>query len=439
MHNLAIALHNKGYKVTGSDDQIFEPSRSRLDALNILPEEEGWFEEKITEDIDAIILGMHAHKDNPELERAKELGLRIYSYPEFLYEQAVNKLRVVIGGSHGKTSITSMVLHVLTSVGIDHDYMVGAQLKGFDCMVKLSDASIAVFEGDEYLSSPLDSSPKFLHYKPQIALITGVAWDHVNVFPSFAEYTQQFQLFADSLLPGATLFTYENDPQLIRLRDNLRDDIQSQAYDSIPHRIEDGVTYLQHGEKEYPVQIFGQHNMQNLSGAYLICGALGVEDEQFFEAIQSFEGASNRLEKIGESSTAVAYRDFAHSPSKLKATVEALKSQYPERKLVACMELHTYSSLNASFITNYRGSLNIADEALVFYSPKALSIKRLPPLTASDIIEAFARPNLEVSISPDDVISFLDKQSKDDTNFLFMSSGNYGGADLTSWVEENLN
>lgn len=438
MHNLAIAMSRMGHQVTGSDDQIFEPSRTRLADNGILPKQEGWFSGNITEDLDAVILGMHAHKDNPELERAKELGLEIFSYPEFLYAQTANKMRIVIGGSHGKTSITAMILHVLKTVGIRHDYMVGAQLQGFDCMVSLSDAPIAVFEGDEYLSSALDLNPKFLHYKPQIAVISGIAWDHVNVFPSFSEYTKQFERFTDSMLPGGSLFTYEKDPQLIALRGKLRDDIQSSSYDSIPHRIENGQTILELEGEDYPTKIFGEHNMQNLSAAFNVCSALGVEAVDFYKSIQNFEGASNRLELIAEGPNSVAFRDFAHSPSKLKATVNALKKQYPDRKLVACMELHTYSSLNATFITSYRGTLNPADEALVFYSPKALAIKRLPPLAPSDIEAAFAKPNLKVTTDAAQVIEFLNEQEIENTNFLFMSSGNYGGANLPEWAKKAL-
>jgi UDP-N-acetylmuramate: L-alanyl-gamma-D-glutamyl-meso-diaminopimelate ligase len=438
MHNLAIAMCRMGHQVSGSDDQIFEPSRSRLDKEGILPEEDGWSPELISEELDAVILGMHAHKDNPELEKAKELGLQIFSYPEFLYAQCVNKMRVVIGGSHGKTSITAMILHVLKSAGIRHDYMVGAQLEGFDCMVSITDAPIAVFEGDEYLSSALDMNPKFLHYRPQIAVISGIAWDHVNVFPSFSEYTKQFERFTDSILPGGTLFTFEKDPQLIALRGKLREDIQSSSYNSIPHRIEAGGTILEYEGVDYPTKIFGEHNMQNLSAAFNVCSSLGVDAEVFYKSIQSFGGASNRLELIIETPTSVAYRDFAHSPSKLKATVNALKRQYPDRKLVACMELHTYSSLNATFITSYRGTLNPADEALVFYSPKALAMKRLPPLAPSDIAAAFAKQNLVVTTDAAQVLEFLDKQEIENTNFLFMSSGNYGGADLQEWATAAL-
>ena len=438
MHNLAIAMSRMDHQVTGSDDQIFEPSRTRLADNGILPKQEGWFPENITKDLDAVILGMHAHKDNPELERAKELGLDIFSYPEFLYAQTASKMRVVIGGSHGKTSITAMILHVLKAAGIRHDYMVGAQLQGFDCMVSLSDAPIAVFEGDEYLSSALDLNPKFLHYKPQIAVISGIAWDHVNVFPSFSEYTKQFERFTDSILPGGSLFTYEKDPQLIALRGKLRDDIQSSSYDSIAHRIENGQTILELDGEDYPTKIFGEHNMQNLSAAFNVCSSLGVESVDFYRFIQNFEGASNRLELIAEGPNSVAFRDFAHSPSKLKATVNALKKQYPDRKLVACMELHTYSSLNATFITSYRGTLNPADKALVFYSPKALAIKRLPPLAPSYIEAAFAKPNLKVTTDAAQVIEFLNEQEIENTNFLFMSSGNYGGANLLEWAKTAL-
>lgn len=433
MHNLALALNSKGYQVTGSDDHVYEPSRSRLQKAGLLPAEEGWFPEKITEELDAVILGMHAHKDNPELQKSLELGLEVYSYPEFLYQQTKGKKRVVIGGSHGKTSITSMILHVLQHENVEHDYMVGAQLEGFDCMVKLTEsAPIAIFEGDEYLSSPIDRRPKFLHYRPHIALISGVAWDHINVFPSFQEYTEQFHLFTQHIGPEGKLISYEKDPQLMNVRAKLRPDIESISYDTFSHRIENGTTILLDGDNEYPCEIFGDHNMQNLSGAQLICAELGVSKESFLKAIQSFKGASNRLEKLMENDLTTVYRDFAHSPSKLKATVAALRKQFPGKKLIACMELHTYSSLNANFLPNYRASLNPADVAVVFYSPKALSIKRLPPVAPFQIKEAFANESIEVFSDPEKLRNFLRVQPLKDSIVVMMSSGNWGGVDVKS-------
>jgi len=366
MHNLALALHNKGYIVTGSDDAIFEPSKSRLEKKGLLPEYLGWFPEKITPNIEAIIVGMHAKADNPELLKAKELGVKIYSYPEFLYEQSKYKTRVVIGGSHGKTTITSMILHVMHYHNINVDYMVGAQLEGFDTMVHLTETNdFIVLEGDEYLSSPIDRRPKFHLYQPNIALLSGIAWDHINVFPSFENYVEQFEIFVKQIINGGILVYNEEDETVKKVAEDATNPIRKIAYKTPNYKVENGTTLLETPEGDMPIAIFGGHNLNNLAGAKWVCQNMGVDEADFYEAIASFKGASKRLEKIAESNNKVAYKDFAHSPSKVAATTKAVKNQYPDRKLIACLELHTYSSLNAAFLKEYQGALDAADIAVV--------------------------------------------------------------------------
>lgn len=428
MHNLALALHNKGYLVTGSDDAIFEPSLSRLQAKGLLPETLGWFPEKITADLDAVILGMHAKQDNPELLKAQELGLIIYSYPEFLYEQSKNKTRVVIGGSHGKTTITSMILHVMNYHNIDVDYMVGAQLEGFDTMVRLTeDNEFIVLEGDEYLSSPTDLRPKFHLYQPNIALISGIAWDHINVFPTFDNYVDQFKIFVEKITNGGILVYNEEDPTVKQVAEEATNPIRKMAYTTPTYTVSNGITYLETPEGDMPIEVFGAHNLNNLAGAKWICQNMGVDEADFYEAIASFKGASKRLEKIAQGPTSVAYKDFAHSPSKVSATTTAVKNQYPNRTLVACLELHTYSSLNAEFLQQYQGALDQADVAVVFYSPEAVKIKRLEEVTYQQIEEAFSRKDLKIYTNPADFKEFLFSQNLTESTLLLMSSGNYGG------------
>ena len=428
MHNLALALHNKGYQVTGSDDAIFEPSKSRLEKKGLLPLEMGWFPEKITQDIEAIILGMHAKADNPELLKAKELGLKIYSYPEFLYEQSKNKTRVVIGGSHGKTTITSMILHVMHYHNIEVDYMVGAQLEGFDTMVHLTENNdFIVLEGDEYLSSPIDRRPKFHLYQPNIALLSGIAWDHINVFPTFEKYVEQFEIFVNQITKGGILVYNEEDETVKKVAENSENPIRKLAYKTPNYSVEDGTTMLETPEGAMPIEVFGAHNLNNLSGAKWICQNMGVDEADFYEAIASFKGASKRLEKIAEGKGKVAYKDFAHSPSKVSATTKAVKNQYPDRKLIACLELHTYSSLNAKFLKEYQGALNSADVAVVFYSPDAVKIKQLEEVTYDQIAQSFQREDLIIYTNPTDFKNFLFSQNFDNSALLLMSSGNYGG------------
>jgi UDP-N-acetylmuramate: L-alanyl-gamma-D-glutamyl-meso-diaminopimelate ligase len=428
MHNLALALHNKGYKVTGSDDAIFEPSKSRLDKKGILPIELGWFPEKITNDIEAVILGMHAKADNLELLKAQELGLKIYSYPEFLYEQSKNKTRVVIGGSHGKTTITSMILHVMHYNDIAVDYMVGAQLDGFDTMVHLTDENdFIVLEGDEYLSSPIDRRPKFHLYQPNIALISGIAWDHINVFPTYENYVEQFEIFVDQISRGGILVYNEEDAEVKRVAEAATKPTRKLAYSTPNYKVENGITLLETPEGDMPIEVFGAHNLNNLAGAKWICQNMGVDEADFYEAIATFKGASKRLEKIAESRTAVAYKDFAHSPSKVAATTKAVKEQYPERTVVACLELHTYSSLNSEFLKEYEGALQYADVAVVFYSPDAVKIKQLEEVSYDQIAQAFNRKDLVIYTNPKDFKDYLFNLNLDNSALLLMSSGNYGG------------
>ena len=431
MHNLALALHQKGMQVTGSDDTIFEPSKSRLNAAGLLPTSFGWFSEKITKNLDAVVLGMHAKQDNPELLKAQELGLKIYSYPEFLYEQSKHKTRVVIGGSHGKTTITAMILHVLNYHDIEVDYMLGAQLEGFDVMVKLTDdADFMVLEGDEYLSSPIDRRPKFHLYQPNIALLSGIAWDHINVFPTFENYLNQFKIFVDSITVGGSISYNTEDPHVKSIVENSENQIRKFPYQTPKHTIEEGVTYLDTEEGPLPLEVFGAHNLNNLAGSKWICQQMGVDQDDFYEAISSFSGASKRLEKVAENANCVVYKDFAHSPSKVKATTEAVKSQYPNRPLVACLELHTYSSLNATFLEHYKGTLDAADTAVVFYSPQAVEIKKLDSVSKIQIETAFEREDLTIFTDPIPFKNYINSLKFAQKTVLLMSSGSYGNLDF---------
>lgn len=431
MHNLALALHYKGDQVTGSDDTIFEPSKSRLEKQNLLPEQYGWFPEKITTDLDAVILGMHAKEDNPELLKAQELDLKIYSYPEYLYEQCKDKTRVVIGGSHGKTTITSMILHVMHYHDREVDYMVGAQLDGFDTMVHLTeDNEFMVLEGDEYLSSPIDRRPKFHLYQPNIALLSGIAWDHINVFPTWENYLSQFEQFVELMKNGSILVYNEDDPAVKQIAEAATKPTRKHSYTVPEHQIIDGTTYLDTPEGDMPIEIFGEHNLSNLAGAKWMCQHMGIDEDDFYEAIATFKGASKRLEKVAETKTAVIYKDFAHSPSKVAATTAAVAEQYSGRKTIACLELHTYSSLDPEFLNQYKNALNPATTAVVFYSPHAVEIKKLAPVSKEQILAAFDRDDLIVMTDPTEFKEWLFKQSLDNSALLLMSSGNYGGLDF---------
>ncbi len=430
MHNLAIALKQKGYEISGSDDEIFEPSRSRLQRYGILPMEVGWFPEKIHKHLDAIILGMHARADNPELLRAQELGIPIFSYPEFLYQQSAGKKRIVIGGSHGKTTITAMILHVLAHEGIDCDYMVGAQLEGFEVMVRLSEsAQWMIMEGDEYLTSPIDRRPKFLLYKPHIAVISGIAWDHINVFPVFEDYVQQFRLFTETIMESGKLIYYGDDAHVKAIATDFTG--KKENYGVHPYTFEENrfVLITPDGNR-IPLAFFGKHNMANLNAARLVCKEIGVSDDAFYKAIASFKGASNRLEFISDQHGMKIYRDFAHAPSKVQASVNALREQFPKQQLTACLELHTFSSLNEHFIHHYKGSLNAADRAIVFFDPHAVALKRLPELSRQQISKAFDHPDLHIFNDVVQLKAFLIANRQPDSVLVLMSSGSFKGLEI---------
>jgi len=437
MHNMAIALHKKGYHVTGSDDEVFEPSKSRLQKHNLLPSQMGWDASRITKEIDVVILGMHARKNNPELLKAQDLGVKIYSYPEYIYEQTKNKKRIVIGGSHGKTTITAMTLHVLQNAGVDVDYMVGAQLEGFDTMVKLThEAEIVVLEGDEYLSSPIDLRPKFHLYHPHIAVISGIAWDHINVFPTFENYVEQFQIFTNKIEKEGTLIYFDGDEHVAKIG-------QSFPFNQIPYAVhenkcKDGVSYLIDGENEYPLAVFGDHNLQNLNASLHICNALSISKGVFYKHIQTFKGAQKRLELVHKNESTSVFKDFAHSPSKLKATSSAVKKQFKNRSLVACMELHTFSSLNEDFLKEYANTMDLPDEAYVYFNPETIAQKQLKPITKDKVYNCFKRSDLSVFTRTEDLISELKLKNWENTNLLLMSSGNFDGIDFNKLAKELL-
>ncbi len=437
MHNLALALHKKGYHVTGSDDEIFEPSKSRLEAAGILPDSWGWEPEKITQTLDAVILGMHAREDNPELLRAQELGLKIYSYPEYLYEQTKDKKRVIVGGSHGKTTTTSMIMHVLKTCGIRFDYMAGALLEGFDTMVHLShESKIAVFEGDEYLTSPIDLRPKFHHYHPDIAVLTGIAWDHMNVFPTFENYVEQFAIFIDKITANGSLIYFEEDENIRNIINRGKASVKRIPYTAFPHKAKEGNTFLLSDNEEIGIKIFGLHNIQNISAAWLACKELGISRSSFLNAIALYNGAAKRLQKIAENDHAVAYLDFAHSPSKLKATIEAVRNQYPDKRLIACMELHTFSSLNAEFLPQYKHSMSGADTAIVFFNPEVVKHKRLPEITAESLKKGFGEEKLAVFTDCGEMIGMLKREDYRNSVLLFMTSGNFSGLHIKETAEQ---
>jgi UDP-N-acetylmuramate: L-alanyl-gamma-D-glutamyl-meso-diaminopimelate ligase len=429
MHNLAIALSRKGAEVSGSDDEIFEPSRSRLDKQGILPAQIGWFPEKITAALDAVILGMHAREDNPELLKAKELDLPIYSYPEYLYEQGKNKHRIVIGGSHGKTTITAMLLHAVNALGVNVDYMVGAQLDGYDCMVKLSeDAPYFILEGDEYLSSPIDRRPKFHLYKPHTAIISGIAWDHINVFPTWENYVSQFDQFCKLIEAGGVFVANQEDDAVKQLGEKYEGQLQVKKYATPVYKTTSSGTLLEWEGKQYPLAIFGAHNLQNLIGAMCLAESMNISNDSFLSAMSNFTGAGKRLQKVVEGSDFTMFKDFAHSPSKLKATTKAVKEQYADRKVVACMELHTFSSLKKEFLPQYENAMAAADQALVYFSPKVVAHKKLEPITVEQVKLAFGG-NVHVVNETSEVLDFIRSQDWNNAVLLMMSSGNFDGID----------
>lgn len=438
MHNLALALHQKGIQVSGSDDVIFEPSRSRLAKAGLLPDFFGWFPEKITSELDAVILGMHAKADNPELLKAQELGIKIYSYPEFIYEQSKHKTRVVIGGSHGKTTITAMILHVMNYHNRNVDYLVGAQIEGFDTMVRITDESeFIVIEGDEYLSSAIDPRPKFHLYRPTLALISGIAWDHINVFPTEEVYEEQFAIFIEKITQGGILIYNQEDEKLVSLVEKSKNQIRKIPYKTPEFVIDDGVTYLETPDGHMPLEVFGKHNMNNLEGAKWVCQNMGIDPADFYEAIASFKGASKRLEQMVKTNKLMVFKDFAHSPSKVKATLKAVCEQFTNKNVIACLELYTYSSLNSEFLKQYQNALNQANEAIVLYDREALKIKGKSDISEQEIKAAFARADIQVFTNSDDFQKYIYSRNYQNDVLLLMSSGNYGGIDFEKFKEHS--
>ncbi|SFE03862.1 UDP-N-acetylmuramate: L-alanyl-gamma-D-glutamyl-meso-diaminopimelate ligase [Chitinophaga sp. CF118] len=432
MHQLAIALKNKGYQVTGSDDEIFEPSHGNLKQAGILPATMGWDESRITPDIDAVILGMHARADNPELIRARQLNLKIYSFPEYIYQESLQKKRVAIGGSHGKTTTTAMIMHVLQQAGTAFDYLVGAKLAGFTQSVNITDAPLIVCEADEYPASVLEKRPKFHFLHPHIAVLTGIAWDHINVFPTYDNYLEQFAIFLRTIEAGQTLIYNDTDHELVKLVKAEGGHLKLIPYNVPEHQIVNGTTTVTFGGLKATLEVFGDHNLLNMHAARLVCNELGIDDATFLKAIATFTGAAKRLEVVGKNDHCAIYRDFAHAPSKVKATMEALKEQYPQRKLIAVLELHTYSSLNAAFMVQYQGAMDKADVPVVFYSSHALEIKRMPNLEPELVAQGFGRSDLQIFNKRDHLLAFLDAQNYGNTNLLLMSSGDYEGLDVNS-------
>lgn len=438
MHNLAIALKRKGITITGSDDEIFEPSKSRLDKEGILPQKEGWDASNIHPKLDAVILGMHAREDNPELIKAKELEIPIFSYPEYLYEQSKHKKRIVISGSHGKTTITSMILHAINNLGLDVDFMVGAQLDGYDCMVKLTDeAPVMILEGDEYLSSPIDRRPKFHLYNPDVALISGIAWDHINVFPTFDNYVEQFKIFCDKITPKGRLIYNTEDIEVNKLGEQYNSSLQSIPYQTPEYEVTDKGTILSFQGEKFPLNIFGSHNLQNLMGAMNVCESIGVEPKTFFKAMRTFTGAGKRLQKVVENKSFVMFKDFAHSPSKLKATTKAVKEQFKDRKLFACMELHTFSSLKKEFLPQYKNAMEKADKAIVYFNPEVVKHKKLDSIDKDLVRDAFGGKVI-VMTETDTVLNIIKSEQLNHSVLLMMSSGNFDGIDYDSLGQEIL-
>lgn len=437
MHNLAIALKQKGYNITGSDDEIFSPAKEKLEQYNLLPKTIGWNPDLITQKLDCVILGMHAKKDNPELLKAQKENVKIYSYPEFLYEQSKTKTRIVIGGSHGKTTTTAMILHAMKNNNLSPDFMVGAPIEGFDVMVRFSNSNYMVLEGDEYLTSPIDLRPKFHLYKPNIAVITGISWDHVNVFPTFEKYKEQFAIFTQKITNDGTLIYCKEDPNVVDIVKNLRPDIKAIPYTHLDYTIKENKTFALYNNKEYPLEIFGKHNLSNLNAAMLVCQCLGIEKEKFLLSMRNFKGAKNRLETIASNSHLTIFKDFAHSPSKLMATVSALKEQYPQRQLVVAFELHTFSSLSQGFLTQYQHSLDKADKAFVYFSHKAISLKRLPELDKDKVKQAFDNKELMVFDNENQLLSTIENINLHNSCLIWCSSGNFNGLDLKT-ISQNL-
>ncbi|MEM7107470.1 MAG: Mur ligase domain-containing protein [Bacteroidota bacterium] len=430
MHNLAIALKLKGLEISGSDDEIYEPSKSKLSKAGLLPSHTGWNEDLITPDLDAVVVGMHARPDNPELRKAQKLGIQTFSFPEFIYEQSKDKQRIVIAGSHGKTTITAMVMHVLNYFNRNFDYAVGAAIKRFENTVMLSDAPIIIIEGDEYLSSPIDATPKFHKYQHHIGLISGISWDHINVFPSEDEYVKQFEIFADNTPKAGSLIFCEEDALTSMIGSKEREDVYAINYKTHSHLIDNGITYLVNGKDNFPLKIFGKHNLQNINGAKEVVKKIGITEDQFYQAITSFEGASKRLELIAENDRSAIYKDYAHAPSKVRATTLALREQYPERDLVACLELHTFSSLTKDFLKQYKGAMKFSYKPIVYFNPATIAHKGLEPITNDDISNAFDERSLKVFNDRNKLLKYLNDQNWKDKNLVMMTSGTFDHLDF---------
>lgn len=438
MSNIAIELKSKGIEVTGSDDKIYDPSKSNLEAAGILPSSEGWSDANISSDLDAVILGMHAKEDNPELKKAQELGLKIYSFPEFIKEQSTHKQRIVIAGSHGKTTITGMIMHVLNYFNRSFDFLVGSKVKGIEKTFQLSNAPIIIIEGDEYFTSPTDPQPKFLNYDHHIALISGTSWDHMNVYPTEDDYLKQFQLLADQTPKAGTMIYNEEDKVAKKVCSKEEVDILKLPYKTPKYEVKDSIFYLKDDKKKYALKVFGKHNLQNMMGAKALLDRIGINESMFYEAIQSFEGTAKRGALVKENSTVSVYNDFAHAPSKLQATVGAIKELHPKRRLTACFELHTFSSLNKDFLPQYNGKFKKADEAIVYFNPSLVASKNLPAISPEDILSAFGRKDIKVMTSNQELKDLLEAKSWDNEDLLMMSSGTFDGLDIDSLADQIL-
>lgn len=432
MHQLALALQKQGHKVTGSDDEINDPAKSNLKAVGLLPEQEGWHPERITSEVEAIVLGMHAKADNPELLRAQELNIPIYSFPQYVYEVSKDKTRIVIAGSHGKTTITSMIMHILHHYELDFDYLVGAKVEGFKQSVKLSDAPIIIIEGDEYPASIIEKRPKVFFYHPHITVLSGIAWDHVNVFPTYEIYLNQFEQYLQGIKANVPIFYNNEDDEVKKVVHHSAQHLKAIPYDTPAYTVEEGTTYIHSDEDDYQVSVFGRHNILNMQAAIAVCEELGISKDDCYEAIRTFKGAARRLEKIKENDDIVVFRDFAHAPSKLRATLAAARESYPEHTLIACFELHTYSSLSEQFLKEYKGTMNPADKAIVYFSHHAIELKGLPPITKEQVNTSFDNKELMAIDNKEELeqtVTELLKGSKKPICLLLMSSGTFDGID----------
>lgn len=425
MHNLAIDLHKNGHTISGSDDQIFEPSFSKLKKYSLMPKNLGWNADFITDEIDLIILGMHAKEDNLELKKALELGLKIQSFPEFVASQITDKKRVAIAGSHGKTSTTAMLMHILKDNNFEFDYLVGSELPGYESMVKLSNAPLIVIEADEYLSSKLDQRPKFLWYKPQLSVITGIAWDHINVFPTFELYKKAFTDFIDSHQADSSIFFYQFDEELSKIINNST--YKCRPYTELTAKNQGQYSIvLDNNEEEYYFPFFGNHFLQNASAAIHLAMELGLNQKDIYKALESFPGSAKRLELVWANDQLFIYRDFAHSPSKVMATIKAFSRQFKDYQVFFVFEPHTFSSQQIDFIQHYNKCFEDLN-AYIFMDKKAFALKNKPMLSGPDIENAFGTNSILNSAT--ELMKEIRKSSQKSkkTVWVLMSSGNMGG------------